>query len=197
MTVAATTILERRVETMTKGRAGDDASANSQSAFERMFRAHHHEITAYVHRRIGDRHIAEDIVADVFLSALLAWPKFRDRGRGSRPWLYRIATNAVSDALRRRRVRRELLTVEAHIEAVVDDEDASRAERVKEVRRALLRLPLKQQTVLSLHYLQELSVRDIAAILSCRVGTVKSRLARARRALEIELIRREHHHGAG
>ena len=54
---------------------------------------------------------------------------------------------------------------------------------------ALLTLPPRRQSVLVLHHVQELGVREIAAILGCREGTVKSRLARARAAFRDHLIR--------
>jgi RNA polymerase sigma-70 factor, ECF subfamily len=57
-------------------------------------------------------------------------------------------------------------------------------------RRALLTLPPKFQTVLSLHYLEGLDLKAVATVLGCRVGTVKSRLARAREALREALNRR-------
>jgi len=58
----------------------------------------------------------------------------------------------------------------------------------------LLSLPPKYQAVLSLYYLEDLTVREVAAILKCSEGTVKSRLARARSRLRVKLNRRSEYH---
>lgn len=153
--------------------------------FSALYGRHHQEIADYVRRRTGNRHATEDLVADVFVSALQAYPRWRDRGIPIRFWLLRIATHAVN---RWARGRRRLRPVR------LDDEPAERerspanpdAARVTE---ALLTLPPRRQSVLVLHHVQELGVREIAAILGCREGTVKSRLARARAAFRDHLIR--------
>ncbi len=62
---------------------------------------------------------------------------------------------------------------------------------LEQTQRALLSIAPKYQAVLSLHYLEGLPVKDVALVLGCREGTVKSRLARARDALRAELARRD------
>lgn len=157
-------------------------------AFSRLYRGHYDAIAAYVYHRLGDVHATEDVVADVFMAALRSLPVYRCRGVPLRAWLYRIATNAVNRWLRRTRKRRGSLALDpaiAESSASVhetSDTDAARA--------AFLALSPKHQTVLSLHYLEGMSVGELAAVIGCRLGTVKSRLFRAREAMRKELLRR-------
>ncbi len=159
-----------------------------REAFAMLYRRHYRMLTGYVYRRLGDVHATEDLVAEVFLSALRALPRYRYRGVPLRFWLLRIATHAVNRSARR---NRRMCVEHAELERVPqtahegsstpDDADRERA------RRALLSLSPKHQAVLALHHLEGLCVADVAAILGCRVGTVKSRLARARDALREKL----------
>lgn len=157
-------------------------------AFAQLYRRHYPELTAYIYRRTGDPHATDDLVADLFLTALRTLPRYRYRGIPLRFWLLRIATNAVNRWARRQR-RGAIASLEAsrledvHAAPAVHDgeHDQERAQR------ALLTLAPPHQAVLSLHYLEGLGVREVAAVLGCREGTVKSRLARARDALRARL----------
>ena len=153
-------------------------------------RRHYRNVSDYVYRRTGDVHATEDLVSDVFLTALRTLPRFRYRGVPLRFWLLRIATNAVNHWSRRQR-RRPLHLRLFQIEEPVDsDASTQRQANQQEARAALLALAPKFQAVLALHYFEELSVIEVAEVIGCRVGTVKSRLARARDALRRELQQR-------
>lgn len=168
-----------------------EIAKRNRSAFSSLYRRHYRALAGYVYRRTGDVHATEDLVSDVFLTALRTLPRFRYRGVPVRFWLLRIATNAVNRWARRRRRRAVVSLDEAALEGVgaetaptdgeVDQERASLA---------LLSLSPKFQSVLSLHYLEGLSIREVGTILGCRDGTVKSRLSRARDALREALARR-------
>lgn len=159
-------------------------------AFALIYRAHYEAIAGYVFRRLGDGHAAEDVVADVFLTAMRCLPRYRYRGVPLRAWLYRIATRACNQWLRRRR-RRRWVTLDAGMERGDANAVAPSVERadVSAARQAMLALTLKNQTVLALHYLEGLNVEAVAAATGWRVGTVKSRLSRAREALRERLTR--------
>lgn len=154
------------------------------SAFAALYRRHYAPIAGYVYRRTGDVHTTEDLVAEVFMTACRSIRQFRCRGVPFRSWLYRIATHATTRWIsqHRRRAFDSLETIEAE-PAVVDDDraDGDRA------RRAMWSLSPKHQAVLSLHYLEDLSVEDVAVALGLRIGTVKSRLSRGRTALRAKL----------
>ena len=77
------------------------AKRDSQ-AFALLYRRYYPAIAGYIYRRVGDRHTAEDLVAEVFLAALRHLPRYRYRGVPVRAWFYRIATNEVNRWARKR-----------------------------------------------------------------------------------------------
>jgi RNA polymerase sigma-70 factor (ECF subfamily) len=115
-------------------------------------------------------------VADVFLAMVRYLPRYRVGPTPFRAWLYRLATNRVNRWARcqRRSACRQLSDVPAPADTSTSAHEAAR------VRSALLALPPRFQSVLSLHYLDEMSIHEIAQILGCAEGTVKSRLSRGR-----------------
>ena len=79
------------------------------------------------------------------------------------------------------------LTAKAEQTLIASDGSIDRMIGAEEVRLALLSLPLRYQEVLSLHYMEEMSVAEIAQVLRCAEGTVKSRLARGREKMRAQL----------
>ena len=158
-------------------------------AFATLYQRHVPVLLDYVFRRTGDVHATEDLVADVFLIVLRSLSGYRYRGVPLRFWLLRIATNVVNRWARQQR-RRICAPLEA--EQLVDQTVSSTPGQVDEehVRRALLSLPPRYQAVLSLYHLEGFSVKETAAVIGCREGTVRSRLARARDALRRKLNER-------
>lgn len=179
--VEAETLLVRRA-------IGDPA------AFGEIYRLHYPIIGAYLFRRSGDEHATEDMLAEVFLAALKALPKFKAGEVPLRFWLYRIATNTANMRWRELARRAETVADEPDDEPIAvgegPDEVLHRNEARASARRALLLLPAELQSVLSLFYFQDLSVEDIARVLECPAGTVKSHLSRARDAFTLALRRR-------
>lgn len=164
-----------------RSRAGD------ATAFEALFRRHAKAIYNYCFRRTGSWAAAEDLLSIVFLEA------WRQRERELPPekvlpWLYGVATNVVRN--RRRSERRYTAALRR---VPVPPPEGSFADRVderlsdepeaQELLRALARLPRRDQDVLVLCGWCELSYEDVAAALGIPVGTVRSRLSRARQRL--------------
>ena len=168
-----------------------EQAKHNREAFAVLYRRHYRMLSTYVFRRTGDIHVAEDLVADVFVIVLRTLPRYRCRGVPLRFWLLRIATNTVNRWARRQRGK-TVATQSADLlrEAIVDKTSPPDQLDQQHARRALLMLSPKHQAVLSLHYFEGLAVKQVAAVLGCRVGTVKSRLARGRQALRNELNRR-------
>lgn len=165
-----------------------ERAKRDRSAFASLYRLHYRAVAAHIYRRTGNQHVTEDLVADVFLTVLRTLPRYRYRGVPLRHWLLRIATNTVNRwARRRRRTTSDALDA-AQVVEQRDPADAmvNEAERQRALA-ALLSLPPKFQTVLALHYLEGLDLRAVASIIGCRLGTVKSRLSRARMKLRAEL----------
>lgn len=153
-------------------------------AFAAIYRAYYAPVVGYLYRRVGDEHSAEDLAAETFIKAMRAIGRYEPRGLPLKAWLLRIATN---EAHRRARRERRTLPPARDAGAATSDRDADRLRGVQE---AFLTLPAKWQDVLALHHLEHLAVDQVALVLNCRAGTVKSRLSRAREALRRELERR-------
>ena len=116
------------------------AKRDSQ-AFALLYRRYYPAIVGYVYRRVGDRHTAEDLVAEVFLTALRYLPRYRYRGVPVRAWFYRIATNEVN-RWARKQGRSPLRNPSWADESVLADAAAQRDPdtdgRVERARQALL-----------------------------------------------------------
>lgn len=160
-------------------RAGHDPSA-----FDAIYRRHYRMIAAYLYRRCGDVHTAEDLAGEVFLAAFRSVGAMNRKGIAPKYWLLRIATNAASKRERdkRRRVKRETAHA-ANASAAAGAGSAGEAkwsESQLRVRQAVDVLPEKFEAVVSLHYFAGLSVEEISRAIDVAEGTVKSRLARGR-----------------
>jgi RNA polymerase sigma-70 factor (ECF subfamily) len=177
-----------------------EQAKRDREAFAVLYRRHYAMVAGYIHRRVGDRHVTEDLAAEVFLAALRCLGRYRHRGLPLRAWLYRIATNTVNRWARRTRheikARFDELVIRRWIEpsSAVTSHDEHDTEFA---RMALLSLRPKYQSVLTLHYLEGMALEEIAAALGCRIGTVKSRLSRGRDALREKLAARCGRHRGG
>lgn len=163
-----------------------ERAKRDRDAFAALYRRHYSILAGYLYRRTGDTHVAEDLVAEVFLTALRCLPRYRHRGLPIRAWLYRIAANAANRWSRRERRRIAARLHELVLEARSEKDSNLDGERA---RLALLSIKTKYQAVLTLHYLEGMSIEEVAAAVGCRVGTVKSRLSRGREALREKLMR--------
>jgi RNA polymerase sigma-70 factor (ECF subfamily) len=157
-------------------------------AFALIYRSHYRPIAGYIYRRVGDVHVTEDLVADVFTAAMQALPRYRHRGLPVRAWLFRIASNSVNRWARRQ--RRSVMAPLNGEESAREASPAAGPSRLDDARAALLMLPPKYQTALALHYLEAMPIAEVALATGCRVGTIKSRLARGREALRRRLEQR-------
>ena len=145
---------------------------------------------------LGNRGQAEDVAQDTFISAYRSLSRFR--GGNLRSWLFRIAANGSRDVLRRRQ-RRPESSLEQSLESpsfqpVSGDESpeeaAQRSELNREIQRAILTLAIDQRTALVLVDVQGLSYSEAAEAMSVSIGTVKSRLSRARSRVRDALMER-------
>jgi RNA polymerase sigma-70 factor (ECF subfamily) len=146
---------------------------------------------------LGDRDEALDLSQEVFLRVFRTIHRFR--GHSSlRTWIYRIAVNQARNRHRfwRRRHRADQVSLDQHIATHGDffsgsgstpDQVLAQKELAIKLDRALDRLPFDQRTAIVLREIDGLSYEEIAFSLGVAVGTVKSRLTRARQALRMEL----------
>jgi len=152
------------------------AQMGSASAFERLVVVRGPDLYRYLAIRLRNESDARDALQETFAAAWQALPSLRHPGRFW-PWLVAIAAHKAADVARARPPASEQ----------VDVVGATNLDSL-EIRDALDRLPPRFREVLLLRYGLELSEQEAAAVLGVRVGTVKSRGARARKALE-ELLR--------
>lgn len=140
-------------------------------------------------RILSGRPEAEDAVQEALYRAWRALPAFRQEAKFS-TWLYRIVWRVCVDMLR----KRESLPLDPDvIDRSADQDPARQLEAVEsrsEVEEALRALSVPYRTALTLYYIEDLPVREIAEILGISVGTVKTHLHRARQALKVRLARR-------
>ena len=152
------------------------------------------------YRILGDRDAAADATQDAFLSAFKAIGKFR--GGSFRSWLLRIVTNACYDQLRRKQRQPTasldalLLSNPAPVRPLTDpqespEEHAMRQELSDALQVGISSLPPEQRTTLVLSDIQGLTYQEIAEITGVSLGTVKSRLSRARSKLRDFLLEQE------
>lgn len=154
-------------------------------AFALLYRRHYQAVVGYIFRRTGDLHASEDLAAETFIAAYRAMPRYRVTGAPFVHWLLRIATNRTTNWSKRRRRHAALPRQEEAPSIPADGRDGESGSRVEPdaLLRAVARLPDAQQSAIALHYFEGLTLEQVAGVLRCRVGTVKSRLARARLAL--------------
>lgn len=153
------------------------------------------KLTGFAWRLTGEREAARDVVQDAWMAIVRGLNRLDDPAR-FRAWAYRIVRNKCADWTRRRglertvdRERRTSAVFEDSTEvpvAISDDRDET-----TRLRQALERLPSEQRAVLWLHYLNGMSVTEIALTMEVPTGTVKSRLHHARNRLREVLERIE------
>jgi RNA polymerase sigma-70 factor (ECF subfamily) len=165
-------------------RSGDPA------AFEEFFNTYRRPVYITALAITRDSFLAEEILQDCFVKAYRARHRLRT-DRSPLPWLHRVATNMCYSRIARRRMIIEPLT--ALISNLVADL-TSRPDQVVESReiievlqRAIDTLPPKQQTAVILYYLHGYSLAESAEIAGCNVGTMKSRVHYALKALRSRL----------
>jgi RNA polymerase sigma-70 factor, ECF subfamily len=168
-----------------------------ESAFADVVAEHQRMVVQLAMNLLGDRDEALDLSQEVFLRVFRTIARFR--GQSSlRTWIYRIAVNQARNRHRfwRRRHRADQVSLDQHIAThgellsaseSTPDRVLAQKELAERLQRALDALPFDQRTAIVLREIDGLSYEEIAYSLGVAIGTVKSRLTRARQALRSEL----------
>ena len=171
--------------------------AGDAESFESLVLEHQTNVYRLALRLTGNEADAADAAQDAFLKAYTSLATFRGESRFS-VWLYRLTNNVCIDLLRRRRDAVPLQTEDdegSETELPLPDERwdpealAQRAEDVRAVRAAIAALPADCREILTLREIGGLSYEELAQTLQLELGTVRSRLNRARKKLCEELVR--------
>jgi len=160
-------------------------------SFEILVRRHEKAIFNLVYRMLGDYDDAAETAQEAFLSAYRAIGQFRGDANFS-TWLYRIALNHATTRRKSTNTRQHRLVPLDGTELVSDVElgpaESLEKKEVRErVQRALNELEPEDAMIILLRDLQDIAYEDVARVLNIPVGTVKSRLHRARQALKARL----------
>ena len=165
--------------------------ASSETALETLFvglvRDYHRRILNYVFRIVGDEALAEDVTQEAYLRAYQGLAKL-PAGSNYRAWLFRIATNAATDELRRRKRRPSVpLVLLPFLHAPTPSED----ERLGHVMlsRAMLTVAPHHRVILNLFEFAEMTAPEVGEVLGITPETARKRRQRAREALARELRR--------
>lgn len=171
-----------------------------EGALGEVIRAYGERITSVVSGMLRDRDAVEDVVQAAFTKAWFRIGSFK--GDSSLyTWLYRVAVNAAKDYVKGRS-RRPLAPLDERMATQIPNgephviEGLERREIRLRVRAAVDALPERYRTVLALRELEGLTYQEIAEVLGLSLGTVESRLFRARRRLQAILVREEARRGA-
>ncbi|MFQ6132636.1 MAG: RNA polymerase sigma factor [Armatimonadota bacterium] len=183
-----------------EGRLVGRAKAGDADAFAELVNRHHQKIFGIIYRMCGPGEDMNDLGQEIFLRAFQALGKFQYRDEVSfRTWLYRIAVNVCINELRRRRRKQRIegqsldqlvQTETGEVERVVPDYSQVPDDMVeRKETQALVHVVIRQlsphhEAALMLVDIEGLSYEEAAEILGCSLGTLKSRLSRARSAFK-------------
>jgi len=168
------------------------ALAGDRSAFGQLAMRYQDRLYSSMLGVTGSAEEAEDVVQDALVRAFLKLDSFQQNSQFF-TWLYRIAFNVALSRHRRRRSRisidssRDASGMEPVDNGELPDEPMLRNERVELVRRALAQLTEQHRAILVLREMEECSYEAIAEILDISIGTVRSRISRARCQLKLAL----------
>jgi RNA polymerase sigma-70 factor (ECF subfamily) len=155
------------------------------NAFELIFQRYEKLIYHVCRRYFNNTEDAMDAGQEAALRLYRAMHTVIPKPDGSiKSWVCTVTANVCLDILRKKRVETVELTAETKTAAIpAAEEDALARERIRELTAAIARLPDEQRIILILRDLQQLSYEELAEVLGISMGTVKSRIARARAAV--------------
>ncbi len=175
-----------------------EVQAGNIEAFGTLVERFEPKLLRYGKKFLSTEEDIEDIVQDVFINA---YKNIRsvDTSLKFSPWIYRVAHNAFANALRKKS-RNPLTLVDfdvflSHPVYESPDEIEKEQGEIKEkIHQGLADLPPKYREVLILHYLEELSYKEISEVLRVPIGTIGIRLMRARKELKKVYVKKHKHH---
>jgi RNA polymerase sigma-70 factor (ECF subfamily) len=168
-----------------------------KAAFDLLVLKYQHKVAKLISRYVRDRREVEDVTQEAFIKAYRAIGGFRSES-AFYTWLYRIAVNTAKNYLESLGRRPPATDVEVENAEFIDGADGLREHGTPErhlltdeiaatVRRVVQDLPGDLRTAITLREIEGLSYEEIAEVMECPVGTVRSRIFRAREAIDKEL----------
>ncbi|MBL8165192.1 MAG: sigma-70 family RNA polymerase sigma factor [Anaerolineae bacterium] len=169
-----------------------EAAQRSKAAFRQLYQQYSPQVYAYVAYRVGSRWDTEDVVSEIWLKVIEAFPRFQHQWEGSfRAWLFRIAYHSVTDHFRQQRSTPALALddlPELHSHDLSPDDALARREEFMRLRGLIQTLTPRRQEILTLKFYGGLRNIEIASILNLDERTIAAHLCRA-----IEDLQRQYH----
>jgi RNA polymerase sigma-70 factor, ECF subfamily len=166
--------------------------SGDREAFAELYRRHRRSVYGFALQMTGARELAEDVTQEVFMLLMREDVLYDEKLGSLKSFLLGVTRNLV---LRRLKQERAFVSIEsAEDQSIIDSaegESLTQNESIREMRQAILGLPPHYREVLILCELQELSYAEAAEVLGCAIGTIRSRLHRARTMLTERLSARE------
>jgi RNA polymerase sigma-70 factor, ECF subfamily len=152
-------------------------------AFTRLYLRHYDAIFRYCAHRLFERTTAEDITSEVFLSMVENFQTFDGNEKQFRNWLYRIATNAVNEHIRKTARRSAILTWVWRGSSNSGVDEAAAADESQDnqavIKKALRMLKPDEQAIVTMRFFENLKTEEIAEVVGASASTVRSQLSRA------------------
>jgi RNA polymerase sigma-70 factor (ECF subfamily) len=160
----------------------NQAKDGDRRAFSQLVIRHREGVVNVVYRLCGDPQLAEDVAQEAFIRAWQNLPRYQPRS-AFRNWIYRIATNAALDVLRKQRESVDIEDLPLSSSEGGPESTLEKKERAEQVQQAVLALPPASRSVLVLREYENLTYQEIADTLDIPLGTVMSRLNYSRKLL--------------
>lgn len=167
------------------------SEADKDTLFRSLVQTHGKRLHRFIVKNIGNQDDAHDMTQQAFLEAVRSFETYKGESELS-TWLYGIAMNLVRNHLSRAPHRRYEFTDESELSNVISDslspaEAVEQSQQMQHLQLAMSELPESMRDVLLMVAVDELSYEEAAALLTVPVGTVRSRLSRARSTLKAKL----------
>lgn len=154
-----------------------------EPAFRTLVMKHKDKVRNLVYLTIGNREMVDDISQDVFITVFNKLKYFRFESQFT-TWLYRITVNKCKDQLRKIKIRSIFIPIRDSEEELGSKPANEYVDTTEIVQQAISKLPEKLKVPLIMREVDGLSYKEIADALECEVGTIKSRIFRARESLK-------------
>jgi RNA polymerase sigma-70 factor (ECF subfamily) len=155
--------------------------AGEQNAFEDLVALMERPLLYYATKLTGNAETALDVLQDVWIKIFRGIRKLKDPG-SLRPWLYRITHGMAVDRMRQHISREK--AEETHVAGFYEADFSFTEDDAAAIHNALNELGPKHREVLVLYFLEDFSLAEIAMVVGCSEGTVKSRMHYAKRAMK-------------
>ena len=160
-------------------------------AFEQLIALWYPKLLRYAERVLNDPSQAQDTVQIVMETTCKSLSKLKDPGAFPK-WVYQVLHYKCADNLRHQQTQKKVIDESEEVNELTHQLNTTELQLSRDTDKALQMLPSKFYEVLHLHYLEDLSTAEVASILGISLGTVKSRLFKARKLLKRTIVKADY-----